>query len=565
MKRKSFFTLLSIHIFWGLWLFKDTIANPFNRTVGHPDSDLYPHLWGYWRWIRKWNTGGFSETWNNSEPFLNAPFTGELYHVDWLNGLIVWMGTHVGLPFLLSVNAMILLQWTLMGVGAIALCKHLKLTFWSTLFVVLSLNSTPFIERFALHSAVFERLNLGWLLLYLTCLLNVIEHKQWRYCSMGIVCFGFTVLGSWHYAMFAILASVWIAMWHIVQDRSLWKLFLGLAGGCAMIAYPLSKRAQSSLDTDSIIEHKAQRFWDWNTRLEVLNDFQWMDLFTPTIKESFGFDVLEESIFIGILIPIGWLLFLGVKRFRTLHTSLWFGMSTYFTIISLGPEIVLWNGFTVYSPIYYGTAGLVPYFSTMEVPWEYSWMALLTGSILCATMIDQFGKYTPILSMILLGQYSICFSESIASTAPLTVEANILNRLQNSNRGILNFPTHNHVLENKQSPHHEYLWMQTLHNRPMAYGIQQSWLHQSEFWRNMNESIEYAATWRDIRQRCKIQSCQNHRHLIDKLQKQHFDHFILHLNFIPTDSQRGQINLWTEIFGKPIAQSSTHVVYEISK
>ena len=167
MQKKQFFTLLWLHTLLGLFALKDALIDPTNRTVGHPDSDLYPHLWGYWRWIRKWDEGSLAETWSNAEPFLNAPYTGDLYHVDWLNGCIVWIGTSIGMPLLMSVNAMILIQWTLMGIGAIALGNRLKLTFWGILFVLCCLDTTPFIERFVLHSAVFERLNLGWLLFYL--------------------------------------------------------------------------------------------------------------------------------------------------------------------------------------------------------------------------------------------------------------------------------------------------------------------------------------------------------------------------------------------------------------
>ena len=81
---------------------------------------------GIWRWIRKWESGGFAETWSNAEPFLNAPYTGDLYHVDWLNGCIVWLGTSLGMPLLVSVNSMILLQWMLMGLGTILLGKDLS-------------------------------------------------------------------------------------------------------------------------------------------------------------------------------------------------------------------------------------------------------------------------------------------------------------------------------------------------------------------------------------------------------------------------------------------------------
>ena len=204
-----------------------------------------------------------------------------------------------------------------------------------------------------------------------------------------------------------------------------------LAIGCGSIAYPISRRAQSSLQDNSIIEHKAQRFWDWATPLEVLNDFQWADLFIPTVKQSFGFDVLEESIFIGWIIPIGWLAYIVTKRFRTYDVWLWFVMSIYFSLISLS-NITLWKGWVITSPIYYATAGLVPYFSTMEVPWEYSWMALLTGSILCAFLFQNLHKHAWIPCICILLQHQICFPQAIATTEPIQVNKEITDVLQSN-------------------------------------------------------------------------------------------------------------------------------------
>lgn len=547
----------------GIFSLKDTLIDSANRTVGHPDSDLYPHLWGYWRWIRKWNAGGLTETWNNAEPFLNAPHTGDLYHVDWLNGFIVWLGTSVGMPLLLSVNAMIVVQWILMGIGAIAVSKRLNLTFWTTLFILCSLDSTPFIERFVLHSAVFERLNLGWPLLYLYCLLGLVQEQRWYYSVGAIISFGLTVLGSWHYALFVILGSVWIGSWNLIQQRTLWKPLSVLGLGCASVAYPISRRAQSSLQESSIIEHKAQRFWDWETPLEVLNDFQLLDLFSPTVQQSFGFDVLEESIFIGLAIPIGWLSFIAIKKLRSSSTWLWFLMSLYFAIISLGPTISLTETWRVTSPIYYATAGIIPYFSTMEVPWEYSWMALFTGTVLCALLLQQITRYAWIASVLVLLQHQICFTQPISTTQPVHVDPQVLSVLRTGSKQVFNFPLNNRRNSTAQSPHHEYLWMQTLHERPIAYGIQQSWLHRSELWRRLDEATSSASSWRDIRQQCKLNACQNSITLIEDLHQKGFTQFILHLNFLPSTQHNAQLLLWTDIFGTPLAKSDAHVVYSI--
>ena len=270
--------------------------------------------------------------------------------------------------------------------------------------------------------------------------MGLIQEQRWYHCIGGIVSFGLVVLGSWHYALFVILSSVWIALWHLLQRRTLWKPLLSLALGCACIAYPISRRAQSSLQDSSIIEHKAQRFWDWHTPLEVLNDFTLIDLFTPTVQQSFGFDVLEESIFIGWTIPIAWLVFVVFRKIRTSSTGMWFAMSVYFTIITLGPNINVSETWTITSPIYYGTAGMIPYFSTMEVPWEYSWMALLTGTILCAILLQEVTRYAWLASVAVLLQQNICFTQSVGTTTPIHVDPQILSTLAPNQMVCSTFP-----------------------------------------------------------------------------------------------------------------------------
>ena len=238
-------------------------------------------------------------------------------------------------------------------------------------------------------------------------------------------------------------------------------------------------------------------------------------------------------------------------------------MSVYFSLISLGPEITLGEGWVITSPIYYATAGLVPYFSTMEVPWEYSWMALLTGSILCALLLQSHRKYTWIPSICILLQHQICFPQAIETTEPIQVEREITDVLKSNPKNVFDYPLHNHQTSSTQSPHHEYLWLQTYHERPIAYGIQQSWLHQAELWRRLNEATRTSTSWTDIRQQCQLQACQSGQTLRKVLLSQGFQQFVLHLNFIDAKHHHKHILLWQEVFGTPIAQSEAHVVYTL--
>ena len=567
MNQKSVLSILGIHFVLGMIALRGILRNPLQNVIGDESSDLYPHLWGYWRWIRKMNKGGWTETWSNTEPYLNVPNNGELYHVDWLNGMLVWMGTKVGLPFLLSVNIMIVVQWILLGIGIVLLCRHVGLKYWSTLFVVCALDTSPFMERFILHSAVFERLNLGWLLLYHTSLLAAIQKRRPVYILSGIVTFGLTVLSSWHYALFAVVSSIWIGLWKTYKDPTSWKVLLGLATGCASIAYPLSRRAQSSLETDSILQHEVHRFWDWNSRLEVLNDFTWIDFIFPRISHSFGFDTLEESIFIGWFILLGWIFFLWIPR-KTTDEWMWWGLGLVFAILTLGPTITLWEGMFIDSPLYYLMAGIIPYFSTMEVPWEYSWMALLCGSIVCGFWMDRSTQLSSIkpwmFPLLVLVQNRICFPNTIAHTTPVHLSEAATDYLTKNSGYIFDFPLTNHASDTGQpSPHHTYLWYQTHHQRPIAYGIQQSWLQDSELWRQLNQTVPTATSWQSIRKNCKLQDCQQFKLLRQSLSSHGFTHFVMHSDFVPIQRRSQQSALWQGVFGSPIYADATLQIFEV--
>jgi hypothetical protein len=178
-------------------------------------------------------------------------------------------------------------------------------------------------------------------------------------------------------------------------------------------------------------------------------------------------------------------------------------------------------------------------------------------------MLKKVSHHSWIASVFILLQQQICFSQAVSTTQPMRVDPEVNSILQTSSQSIFNFPLNNRNTVKTQSPHHEYLWMQTQHERPIAYGIQQSWLHRSELWRRLDEATNSATSWRDIRHRCKLNTCQEPKILIEQLHKQGFEKFVLHLNFIPTTQHTTQTFLWAEIFGDPIVQSEAHIVYQI--
>lgn len=543
---------------------------PTERVIGMSNSDLYPHLWGYWRWHRQFKTG-WMETWSNAEPYLNAPYTGDLYHVDWLNAAIVSFFQSLHLPFLLSVNCMLLFQWALLGVGLISLGKHFKLSPWGMIFCILALDTSLFMQRFVLQSGVFERINLGTLCLYLLCLFKIsdLDHPQIsKWILGGVLTFALTTLGSWHYAMFLLLASMFIGIWMVVkhQNRVIVRNLLLLAAGCAIVAIPISQRAQTSLSNDTIIEHKAHTLWDWKSQIEMLNDVRWIDLLWPNIKYTQGFDLLEESIFIGPLLPslMIILLWMGFRRGLLIQPTEWLLLMLFglFGTLTLGPNIYITESLSIMSPLFYGLAGVVPYFLTLEVPWEYSIMAILFGSLLIGSMHRTLStQWIPCVLLVIQQLWAL--PSYIDSTEPTGPTADVLAVLESNSDNILDYPFRNQNLTAKDhvaSPHHRYLWWSTLHERPIAHGIQQSWLHKNDMWREINK---VGPNWRLIQQTCRTPICHHPQQIPTVLKTLGFSHFVVHADLLNLDSKPSEMIEWTKLFGTPVITTDSTIIFAI--
>jgi hypothetical protein len=248
---------------------------------------------------------------------------------------------------------------------------------------------------------------------------------------------------------------------------------------------------------------------------------------------------------------------------------MWWGLGIIFAILTLGPTITLWNNFSIDSPLYYLMAGIIPYFSTMEVPWEYSWMVLLCGAIVCGFWIDRTVIKWRVIKpwmfpLLVLAQNRICFTSDIAHTRPFQLSESAINHLSKNSENIFDFPLTNHASETGQpSPHHRYLWNQTQHQHPIAYGIQQSWLQDSELWRQLNQTVPTATSWKAIRERCPFQECQQFTLLRHSLSVHGFTHFVVHSDFMPPQTSTKQHTLWQDVFGIPIYSDAAIQIFKV--
>ena len=71
-----------LYLVAGCWLIWPGPQNLDGLVVGGQHTDIWSHLWGYWRTERDVLSKGIIPY---EEPFLNYPYGGRLYHVDLLN------------------------------------------------------------------------------------------------------------------------------------------------------------------------------------------------------------------------------------------------------------------------------------------------------------------------------------------------------------------------------------------------------------------------------------------------------------------------------------------------
>ena len=146
---------------------------PQYRIVGESKSDVWAHLWGYWRTERNIEDGMlFSAT----ESYLNFPYGSTIYHVDLLNSLFVYpMKKLFGLP--LAFNLLIWGHIVSAGIAMYLLVWHFTRKTIPSLFSALAYTFSPFVISFVLSSGVTERVNLLWLPLFFLFVFRALEHN----------------------------------------------------------------------------------------------------------------------------------------------------------------------------------------------------------------------------------------------------------------------------------------------------------------------------------------------------------------------------------------------------
>ncbi|MBM75694.1 MAG: hypothetical protein CMK59_09860 [Proteobacteria bacterium] len=549
-----------------------TILHPTELVVGDPQSDIWSHLWGYWRTERDFLGRGVLPY---DEPFLNYPYGGTLYHVDLLNSLYM-------LPLTALVGriaAFNMLVWIQLGFAGLTM--HLLLfeltkrekesVFFALLFVL-----SPFVLSFVLGSGVSERLHFGLLPLYFLFLRRLGQ-------GVGIHCalfcgltFALATLGCWHYGLFLFQMTAFWGLYRMIaypnRLKTIFTQLVPVALFCAASALPIAQLASGSAkvgERDSFVQREHMLFWDGSVPLFPQNTFSLMDFFrvgADGLYTQSYFDELQLTVYMGLVLPV--LMLLGFFYRETRFFAL---AGCAFATLSLGPKVHFDDGiFVTYSWFYHFLTMVSPYMSGLDEPFEHSLPQRLFMILAAVGVLVRWSKNWRGVSWLFA---AVLFFESVFLTpselpiAHSEAKAHSFYNMieqQDGEFAVMDFPTRR--MGTALFPG-EYFYFQTIHKKPIPHAVDAGWLREDPLWMELDDSVQgdgASLIFDELLGPCR-QGATRGCGYVDRIEaeqkKKGIRYIILHRRQMKFTKLEQFMTLFERAFGEPILNDSELVVY----
>ena len=214
-RRGWFAALLCVYCGSLVALTAPTWLAPGSRVLGHPDSDVWRHLWGDAWFVRDLGKGWPVPL---STDLLWYPDGGLLYNLDPLSGI----AARLLAPILGLVLAHNLIQLGALLLGAVA--TYLLARRWIDPAGAAAAGAvygfSAHLQGTVLVSGIGETAHVGWIPLALLALVRLTDGRGWRWVVVGGGALALAALGSWYYGLVASLAAVGlVVVWGVRRLR----------------------------------------------------------------------------------------------------------------------------------------------------------------------------------------------------------------------------------------------------------------------------------------------------------------------------------------------------------
>lgn len=292
----------------GLLLAAPALRDPTRWALGHPETDTYNHLWGYWH-----VAGQLVEGRSPFEvPGLAWPRGGQLYFID-LFGALATLPANLLLGPVFAYNLWIVLNVALAGLGAFLLARRLDHPVPAALFAGLAYATTPHLLG-QLYDGISETATIGWLPLAVLTALAWRDDPRPRTGALAGLALGAATLASFYYGLFAGLFVGAILLARAVERPRLWlrplawRSALAFLGALALLAGPALLVFRATLTAPDALVTREEGFvaltLTGHNMVDLLSFFRPGRVYSPDLRALF-----DEALI--VVVYAGWTLLLA--------------------------------------------------------------------------------------------------------------------------------------------------------------------------------------------------------------------------------------------------------------
>lgn len=292
----------------GALLAAPALRDPTRWALGHPETDTYNHLWGYWHVVGQLSQGRSPL----DAPGLGWPGGGRLYFIDMLGALLT-APAQLLLGPVFAYNLGLALNVALAGLGAYLLARHLRYPLAAALFAGLAYATTPHLLG-QIYDGISETAGIGWLPLCVLSTLRWREQPSVRSGALAGATLAMASLASFYYGLFSgLFVGALLLDWMVARPRALarpgvWRSGLAFAATLLVLAGPALWLFNQSLGAPDALVTRDEGFVSLtltgHNMVDLLSFFRPGRTYSPDLRERF-----DEALI--VVVYVGWTLLLA--------------------------------------------------------------------------------------------------------------------------------------------------------------------------------------------------------------------------------------------------------------
>jgi hypothetical protein len=470
------FAALVSFVLLAMWFMGPVLSQPSSLAIGHPNNDVWNHVWGYGFVAQSLANG----EWPLHTDLLNWPHGGTLWFIDLVGALMTlpinWMSGPVA-----AYNASMLIQWVLAGAGMYALAWRVTGSAAGAWAAGIAFQTMPHLMGQA-YNGISETLMAGFLPLALLGLRELFHAPSKRTAIWAGLGLGVTALANWYYGLFAgivLLGLIGRSMWR-TRGRvtaSAQRCVIPFALTVIAVAAPAFFAFRASMSAvDAVVTRDPQFVWATlvlHNMTDLVSFFRPGKHYSPDLKEAFGEDLIVV-VYLGHALL--WPALIGFRSDFRARMKSWAAMALGFFLLALGPFLFIAgdyvSAFGGWIPLpFLALFKWTPMFSRISHAYRFSVGVSLALCMLLAWSIRSLrgsGKpvwlFAIIIAALRIGESTMASPAHFPlPTATATVSAAVASL---DGGAVLDLPVGRPVLARSQ-----YSLGQLAHGQPSPYGL----------------------------------------------------------------------------------------------